>query len=81
MVDVLYDSVGYVGGVLLAVCTLPQLLHMYRTKCAADLQKRFIFLYLFGCILTFAYLVMKDAWAAWVTMTVEVSSYLHEIES
>ena len=68
----LLDVVGYIGGILLAVCTLPQIWHMYSTQSASDLQKRFLILYLVGCILTFAYLVAKNAWAAWVTMTVEV---------
>jgi S-adenosylmethionine/arginine decarboxylase-like enzyme/uncharacterized protein with PQ loop repeat len=70
--DPLMDAIGYLGGVFLAVCTLPQLWHMYKTQSASDLQKRFLILYLAGCLLTFAYLVKLDAWAAWVTMTVEV---------
>ena len=66
------NGIGYLGGVMLAICTLPQIWHMYSTQSAADLQKRFLFLYLAGCILTFIYLILMDAWAAWITMTLEV---------
>ena len=73
MTDQLTDAIGYVGGITVAVCTLPQIWHMYSTQSAADLQKRFLFLYLTGSILTFIYLIVMGAWAAWVTMTLEVS--------
>jgi uncharacterized protein with PQ loop repeat len=76
MCEAFFEAIGYLGGILLAICTLPQMWQMYCTKSAADLQKRFLFLYLAGSVLTFVYLVMKDAWAAWITMTLEVfSSY------
>jgi uncharacterized protein with PQ loop repeat len=72
--DQFYESLGIIGGVSLSVCTIPQIMHMYRTKDARDLQKRFLILYLTGTIFTFVYLVVKDAWAAWVTMTLEVNA-------
>ncbi len=74
MCEAFFEAIGYVGGVFLAICTLPQIWQMYRTRSAADLQKRFLFLYLAGSVLTFVYLVVKDAWAAWITMTIEVLS-------
>ena len=74
MCEAFFEAIGYIGGVLLAICTLPQIWQMYVTKSAADLQKRFLFLYLAGSILTFVYLVIKDAWATWITMTLEVFS-------
>ena len=72
--DNLYESLGIIGGVSLSICTIPQIWHMYVTKDARDLQKRFLVLYLGGTILTFVYLVVKDAWAAWITMVFEVSN-------
>jgi uncharacterized protein with PQ loop repeat len=72
--DQFYESLGIIGGVSLSVCTIPQIMHMYRTKDARDLQKRFLILYLTGTIFTFVYLVVKDAWAAWITMTLEVNA-------
>jgi uncharacterized protein with PQ loop repeat len=71
--DHFYEALGILGGILLAVCILPQLLHMYITKNAEDMQKRFLVLNVLGCIFTFVYLYVEDAWAAWITMVVEVS--------
>ncbi len=67
-----YEALGIIGGVFLSICTIPQLWHMYHTQDARELQKRFLVLYLFGTVFTFAYLVIKDAWAAWITMVLEV---------
>ena len=73
--ELVYEALGIIGGVFLSVCTVPQLWHMYRTKDARDLQKRFLVLYLTGIVFTFAYLVVKDAWAAWITMVFEVNPH------
>ena len=70
--DRFYEALGILGGVSLSVCTIPQIWHMYKTKDARSLQKRFLMLYLTGTIFTFVYLVVKDAWAAWITMILEV---------
>ena len=70
--DRFYEALGILGGVSLSVCTAPQIWHMYKTKDASALQKRFLILYLVGTIFTFVYLVVKDAWAAWITMILEV---------
>jgi uncharacterized protein with PQ loop repeat len=71
--EIFYEALGILGGVFLSVCTVPQIWHMYKTKDARDLQKRFLILYLIGTIFTFVYLVVEDAWAAWITMILEVN--------
>jgi S-adenosylmethionine/arginine decarboxylase-like enzyme/uncharacterized protein with PQ loop repeat len=70
--DRFFEALGIIGGVSLSVCTVPQIWHMYKTKDARALQKRFLILYLTGTIFTFVYLVIKDAWAAWITMILEI---------
>jgi hypothetical protein len=67
-----YEALGLTGGIILSVCVLPQLWHMYSTKDASSLQKRFLLLILVGDILTLVYLIEQDAWAAWINLVVEV---------
>ena len=42
------DVIGGLGGGILAVCLLPQLLKMYSTRSAADLSMPFIVVYTLG---------------------------------
>lgn len=67
-----YDAVAFLGGAILSVCCVPQIMHMYRTKCAADVQKRFLLLYLLGSILQWIYFVHEGAVAAWAMSILEV---------
>ena len=51
---------GWIGAFLFAVCAVPQVIKTYRTKKAGDLSWLFLTFWLFGEILTLAYLLVDD---------------------
>lgn len=67
------EILGYVGGIVLAVALLPQVLHTYRTRSTADISYSWQIIYLLGLVLNFVYFVLVGAVAAWVTLTVEMT--------
>jgi len=58
------DLVGWVGGVALSICALPQVIKTYRTKKIEDLSWGFILLWFGGEILTLAYIIGIDVRAS-----------------
>ena len=67
------NVIGAMGGVVLVVCLLPQLLRMYVTKSARDLSYAFLGLYVVGLTLTALYLIfIGDAIVGWVAVICEV---------
>lgn len=66
------DIFGYVGGGILAICMIPQVVKMVRTKSAEDLSLSMTLLYLVGLSLTFVYLLLISATAAWIPIALEI---------
>ena len=50
---------GYLGGLLLALCALPQLFLCYRTKSAKGLSWGLLTMWYLGEVLTLSYIIMK----------------------
>ena len=54
------ETIGWVGNILFAVCGLPQVIKTFRSKSANDLSIVFLWLWLWGEILTFLYILISD---------------------
>jgi uncharacterized protein with PQ loop repeat len=70
------DILGYLGGVILSICVLPQIWKTFKTKSAGDISLSWTILYTSGLSCTFAYLFLVGATAAWIPMTVEIAGAL-----
>ncbi|KAJ3363430.1 hypothetical protein GGF31_000967 [Allomyces arbusculus] len=70
------EAIGYVGGVVLALCLAPQIVQVVRTESAEDISYAWQFLYLVGLAITLAYLVLVDAVAGYVSVIVEIALLL-----
>jgi uncharacterized protein with PQ loop repeat len=66
------ELIGYVGGFILSFALLPQAIHTYRTKSTRDLSYTWQVMYITGLILYYIYLVLVEATAGWVTLTLEL---------
>ena len=53
------EFLGWFGSILLAFCGLPQAIESYKTKCSDGLTWGFLFMWSFGEILTFLYVLPK----------------------
>jgi len=53
------DAIGWLGSMLFALCGLPQAIESYRKKHSRGLTWMFLLMWLFGEILTFAYVLPK----------------------
>jgi MtN3 and saliva related transmembrane protein len=62
---------GYTGGIVLSICTIPQIIQIFKTKCAKDISIWFAVLYSLGLSLTFVYMVLIGALAGIITMAFE----------
>jgi uncharacterized protein with PQ loop repeat len=51
------EVIGWIGGICLAVCALPQAIKSYRTKSSGDLSLTFILLWLVGELFTIGYIL------------------------
>ena len=67
-----FDVIGLIGGILNALCLIPQLAHMYKTMNASGLHKRYFLISLCGFGFDMIYLVSINAWAAWTPMVITV---------
>lgn len=56
-----HEIIGYVGGVLLAVTSLPQIYKTFKTKKTDDISIYFIFLQIVTCVIFLTYGVLIDA--------------------
>jgi len=51
---------GWLGAFLFAVCAVPQVIKTFRSKRAGDLSWLFLLFWLFGELLTLAYILIDD---------------------
>jgi MtN3 and saliva related transmembrane protein len=60
--DALFNSLGYVAGLLTTIAFLPQVLHTYRLKSAEDLSWKMLICFSCGLVLWFIYGVYLHSW-------------------
>lgn len=70
------NAMGVVGGSLLAVCLVPQLYKIHRTRSAADIDWGWTALYAGGLAFNIAYLVLEGALVGWIFLVVELALIL-----
>ncbi len=56
----MHELIGWLGAFLFAICAVPQVIKTWKTKKADDLSWLFLFFWLAGEILMFAYIVIDD---------------------
>lgn len=54
------ETIGWIGNLLFAVCAIPQVIKTFRSKKTEDLSLLFLWLWFFGELLTFFYIVLGD---------------------
>jgi len=69
-------SFGWAGGLLLAICLVPETLSVYSDRKTDQLRYEWLFLYALGLASTFTYLVLIGAIAAYVPMLAELANVL-----
>ncbi|WIA40637.1 hypothetical protein OEZ86_013973 [Tetradesmus obliquus] len=79
LADSARDALGYLGGCILALSLVPQVIKLLLTRNAADISLMWSLLYLLGSALSFIYLVLLGAVAAWVPIVVELCGCLATI--
>jgi uncharacterized protein with PQ loop repeat len=67
----LTDALGFIGGIILSICMLPQLTLMYQTKSAKDISMLFTILYSIGLVMTAIYMTLIRAWAGAIPIWIE----------
>lgn len=65
------DAVGFIGGIILSFCVIPQLILMYQSKSAVDISKQFTVLYFIGIVLQAIYMTVVGAWAGAIPIWIE----------
>ncbi|KAJ3359526.1 hypothetical protein GGF31_004018 [Allomyces arbusculus] len=70
------EAIGYVGGVVLALCLAPQIIQVVRTKSAEDISYAWQGLYLVGLSINLAYMVLLGAVAGYVAVIIEIALLL-----
>ncbi|KAJ3349149.1 hypothetical protein GGF32_005768 [Allomyces javanicus] len=70
------EAIGYVGGVVLALCLAPQIIQVVRTKSAEDISYAWQGLYLVGLSINLAYLILLGAVAGYVAVIIEMALLL-----
>ena len=56
------EIIGWIGGILLAFCGLPQAIESYKTKSSAGLTWSFLIMWGVGEIFTVIYIIPKWHW-------------------
>jgi uncharacterized protein with PQ loop repeat len=54
------ELIGWMGGILFAVCGLPQAIHSFKTKSSDGLTWSFLLMWTFGEIFTLIYVSQKN---------------------
>ena len=54
------ETIGWIGNIMFAICAIPQVIKTFRSKSVQDLSVLFLWLWLFGELLTFAYILVGD---------------------
>lgn len=54
------EIVGWMGSILFAICALPQVIHTFKTRRTNDVNELFIWLWFWGEVFTFSYVLVDD---------------------
>ena len=57
----LMELIGWVGAILFATCSIPQVKQVYQTKRTDDLSMMFLQMWLWGELLSFVYILDNEA--------------------
>mmetsp|Transcript_23368 Transcript_23368/g.57997 ORF Transcript_23368/g.57997 Transcript_23368/m.57997 type:complete len:125 (-) Transcript_23368:79-453(-) len=68
-----WDIPGYIGGGILAVCVVPQIIKVFRTRSAKDISFLWSAMYILGLVLTTVYLIGIGATAGYVGTLIEIA--------
>jgi histidine decarboxylase len=71
--SVIADLLGSIGGCVLAICTIPQIILMWKQKSASDVSLVFVCMYFSGVVMSPVYMIMIEAWAGAVPLIVETA--------
>jgi uncharacterized protein with PQ loop repeat len=66
------DALGYIGGGILALSLIPQIIKLLMTRSAQDISLLWSLMYLTGSTLSLVYLIFVGALAAWIPVVLEV---------
>ncbi|TKG90679.1 PQ-loop repeat-containing protein [Puteibacter caeruleilacunae] len=58
-----FETFGWIGSILFAICGLPQVIKTWRTKKTDDLSLMFIWMWLLGEVFTLMYIAYNDVMA------------------
>ncbi|MFA8433281.1 MAG: PQ-loop domain-containing transporter [Marinifilaceae bacterium] len=54
------EIIGWMGSIMFAICALPQVIHTWRTRKSDDLSEMFLWLWFWGEVFTFYYILYGD---------------------
>mmetsp|Transcript_31925 Transcript_31925/g.42150 ORF Transcript_31925/g.42150 Transcript_31925/m.42150 type:complete len:121 (-) Transcript_31925:145-507(-) len=66
------DTVGYVGGILIAFALFPQIIQIHKTRSTKDISYWWQLVYFCGLILVLIYTVQKNLWPVLWPLLVEL---------
>ncbi|PIF02305.1 MAG: hypothetical protein CR996_00575 [Draconibacterium sp.] len=55
-----YETIGWVGNILFAICGIPQVIKTFKSKSVKDLSAIFLWMWFAGEVLTFTYIIIGD---------------------
>lgn len=68
----LSDTLGYVGGAILAVQSIPQIVKVVRTKSSRDISYATIGTFMFGSSLMFTYGILEHRPPVYITLAISI---------
>ena len=71
-IDIFFDSLGLIGGIIFTVCNIPQLIKIVKTKSSKDISLASLFLYFIGSTLILIYGIYFELFAIYVPCIIEV---------
>tara|TARA_Y100001970_G_C13939952_1_gene702648 strand:- start:22 stop:399 length:378 start_codon:yes stop_codon:yes gene_type:complete len=71
-IDIFFDSLGLIGGIIFTVCNIPQLIKIVKTKSSKDISLASLFLYFIGSTLILIYGIYFELFAIYVPCVIEV---------
>lgn len=54
------ETIGWIGNILFAICGIPQVIKTFRSKKVNDLSVLFLWMWFWGELLTFYYIIYGD---------------------
>jgi len=74
--DVGFDILGLTGGLTLAICTIPQIIQILKTKSSKNLSFSWLFITLFGLLQMAAYIGYNFLFPLFFSMGIELVLYI-----